>query len=438
MQIGEFARICNTRISVLRHYDKEKLLSPDYIDTFTGYRYYSKEQIADFLRITVLKDAGFSLSEIRAIISEKRTDGDILHHFERKKDELRATLKSLERAKTLLIGNVDTGRVSISGDIAKCSHLSPEDWQAACDAIEHSLAQNGYQRISVYRMEADTKGTGLKVTCRVTKLCDGLRILREDVDIPFTDDPRVVGKWETLGEFAVKEDFFSGAYPSDNSYTKRLNDIYFLPRGESYWCYSWSAGKLIIRRGGGDCSANDYTVEEHDGSVYMFIDLKSYNYRRGGTTTVLVLRQVDTVPYKIEDIAIKDDTDLPFINDPCVLGEWQACGFCEEIEDFSPRAKRLGVWAYKTMEFMEGGLLRAVYSTGATVCDQGLECWTRGYHLRKWISTKSAYEIREIEGREYLFIQWKSGDYIYGGLEPMYYVFERSGNDEKGHSSENR
>ncbi|MBQ6819383.1 MAG: MerR family DNA-binding transcriptional regulator, partial [Clostridia bacterium] len=25
MQIGEFARICNTKISVLRHYDKEGL-----------------------------------------------------------------------------------------------------------------------------------------------------------------------------------------------------------------------------------------------------------------------------------------------------------------------------------------------------------------------------------------------------------------------------
>ena len=49
MQIGEFARICKTRISVLRHYDKEGLLSPDYVDNFTGYRYYSKEQIPVFV-----------------------------------------------------------------------------------------------------------------------------------------------------------------------------------------------------------------------------------------------------------------------------------------------------------------------------------------------------------------------------------------------------
>ena len=60
MKIGEFANICNTKISVLRHYDKQDLLKPEYIDRFTGYRYYSKEQIAIFFRITALKKAGFS------------------------------------------------------------------------------------------------------------------------------------------------------------------------------------------------------------------------------------------------------------------------------------------------------------------------------------------------------------------------------------------
>ena len=57
MQIGEFAKICDTRISVLRHYDKEGLLVPDYVDHFTGYRYYSEEQKQLFVRITALKKA---------------------------------------------------------------------------------------------------------------------------------------------------------------------------------------------------------------------------------------------------------------------------------------------------------------------------------------------------------------------------------------------
>jgi DNA-binding transcriptional MerR regulator len=55
MQIGEFAKICGTKITVLRHYDKEGLLEPDYVDAFTGYRYYSDEQIPIFFRITALR-----------------------------------------------------------------------------------------------------------------------------------------------------------------------------------------------------------------------------------------------------------------------------------------------------------------------------------------------------------------------------------------------
>ena len=60
MQIGAFAKLCGTKISVLRHYDKTGLLHPDYTDRFTGYRYYAKEQMADFLKISALKAAGFS------------------------------------------------------------------------------------------------------------------------------------------------------------------------------------------------------------------------------------------------------------------------------------------------------------------------------------------------------------------------------------------
>ncbi len=48
MKIGDFAKACGTKISVLRHYDKLGLLKPVYIDRFTEYRYYDSSQIAVF------------------------------------------------------------------------------------------------------------------------------------------------------------------------------------------------------------------------------------------------------------------------------------------------------------------------------------------------------------------------------------------------------
>ena len=104
MQIGKFARICNTKISVLRHYDKEGLLVPDYIDRFTGYRYYSSEQISIFLRITALKRAGFTLSEIKDILKNMHSDADILDLFEKKKREI-----------ALVAGEIVAGEVPAKG-----------------------------------------------------------------------------------------------------------------------------------------------------------------------------------------------------------------------------------------------------------------------------------------------------------------------------------
>ena len=104
MKIGEFAKVCNTKISVLRHYDKQNLLRPDYIDKFTGYRYYSQDQIAVFFRITALKEAGFSLTEIGELLSQLQDDTDILNLFEKKRTLLLETLSNLDRARDLIIG----------------------------------------------------------------------------------------------------------------------------------------------------------------------------------------------------------------------------------------------------------------------------------------------------------------------------------------------
>ena len=50
--------------------------------------------------------------------------------------------------------------------------------------------------------------------------------------------------------------------------------------------------------------------------------------------------------------------------------------------------------------------------------------WTKGMIPDKHLLTNSAYEIKTINGKEYLFSEWKSGDYIYGSRVNGYYVFE--------------
>ena len=97
MKIGEFAKMCGTKISVLRHYDREKLLVPQYTDKFSGYRYYSSEQILTFYRINALKKAGFSLQDIREIISGENQTRKLRQFSLRRKMNFSMRLKILRR-----------------------------------------------------------------------------------------------------------------------------------------------------------------------------------------------------------------------------------------------------------------------------------------------------------------------------------------------------
>jgi DNA-binding transcriptional MerR regulator len=56
---------------MLRHYDALGLLRPARVDPSTGYRHYSAAQLARLNRIIALKELGFSLQQVGAILDEK-------------------------------------------------------------------------------------------------------------------------------------------------------------------------------------------------------------------------------------------------------------------------------------------------------------------------------------------------------------------------------
>lgn len=68
MTILEFAKLCGTSTQTLRYYDRIELLKPSRVDNWTGYRYYEKEQTADFVKIKNLQLADFSIAEIKVLL----------------------------------------------------------------------------------------------------------------------------------------------------------------------------------------------------------------------------------------------------------------------------------------------------------------------------------------------------------------------------------
>jgi len=69
-KIGDFSRLAQIPVKTLRHYDGLGLLRPARVERVSGYRYYEAAQVEELNRILALKDLGFSLREIRGLISE--------------------------------------------------------------------------------------------------------------------------------------------------------------------------------------------------------------------------------------------------------------------------------------------------------------------------------------------------------------------------------
>lgn len=68
LTIGEFSQLGRVSPRMLRHYDELDLLRPKAVGE-NGYRYYRQEQLGTLVRIRLLKDYGFPLSEIRDLLT---------------------------------------------------------------------------------------------------------------------------------------------------------------------------------------------------------------------------------------------------------------------------------------------------------------------------------------------------------------------------------
>ncbi len=300
MKIGEFAKACNVPISVLRYYDNCGLLKPVYIDRFTGYRHYSESQITMYSRINKLKAAGFSLAEIKQLISDNVTSADIDVVFENKKNQINKILRQLDELRNMILG----------GNFM----------------VEDSIKQ-----------------------------------MHENVHIPFENDERIIGKWEIIGEYNDRAEFDLGKRLPEESIGNQNREIFFLPEGEWYWCYSWTKGKLLIDTG--DSSfVNNFTIEKQADELYMFVKLKSYDYLQNGRTTLLVLHQCDNRRYKANDIARKDNISMPFKDDRNILGKWKSVAVVQNKEDFSPESIDSSFELFfKEIEFLPKGECTSVY-----------------------------------------------------------------------------
>lgn len=232
----------------------------------------------------------------------------------------------------------------------------------------------------------------------------------------FVNDKEAIGKWEYYG-ILKSSTVFDPNMAREEFNGIGIKEIYFLPNGGKYWIFEgWTKGVLYIHYGGdAPVLSCKYEIIDAKQMKFMLLELTEAD----GSVITEVLIKTSSKEFKVSDFAKKDNIDIPFAHDPKIIGKWKSVGFVQNIDDFDGGESKEMLWLKSVAFYDSGEAIREYFD------DTMKDIWTKGFMIDKVKSTLSAYSFKEIMGQEYMFLQWKMGNYCYGGAEPAYYVFVR-------------
>lgn len=102
IKIGDFSNLAHVSIKTLHHYDDIGLLKPSHIDRYSGYRYYTIQQLATLNRILALKDLGLSLEQVAQLLHDEISPAEMRGMLRLKRMELAARVDE-EQARLLRV-----------------------------------------------------------------------------------------------------------------------------------------------------------------------------------------------------------------------------------------------------------------------------------------------------------------------------------------------
>jgi DNA-binding transcriptional MerR regulator len=312
-----------------------------------------------------------------------------------------------------------------------CLVCNQDTLHTAYSSLQLYIQNNHYQIIGPFYEIYHADGT-IELKVPIWKLSDRNELYENDnISIPFVNDAEIIGHWKVIDILPSKECFHPQKHKMPVGIGNfNIKELYFLPGGENYWCFGWTKGNVISTFGYPKKQAlNPYELFKVDDKTYMFLELKSDDcFTMNALPEIYVLQQMDHLPHKREDIRICDDLDYPFVTDEKVLGEWNVCDYIENIEDFNPEQPNhhfsKDSLFFRNITFRQGGGCDLLYGDGKHYCEPNYT-WTNGRLLAHLSKVSEAYTLYSINGIDYLFIEWKSGDYIYGMRQPYFYVFKR-------------
>lgn len=227
-----------------------------------------------------------------------------------------------------------------------------------------------------------------------------------DLSNRFINDPALIGQWETV-DFVIR---ISDFIPGEKQWEEGLlvKSMLFADQGVLYmndysprpW-FAWTKGLILHKN---SPSLTTYEIKEMDGTKYLF-----YKWGRG-----------ETGFYVLKFIARLDNIELDFVNDPKILGVWKTVDIVSEPSEFETGVKKYeGDFVNTEFKFLKKG--KAITGKNPWLS------WTKGFVIHSRLQVANRYSIQEIDGARYMFLEWKTGDYVFRNAEPLYYVLKYEG-----------
>lgn len=220
-KIGEFSKLTQVTIRMLRYYDEVGLLKPAKIHPNTGYRMYSVDQIPILNKIIYLRDSGFNVSEIQEVLN-LNNDKLLLEKLDIKYLEIEESIKDEEKKlkrieaikKEIIEGKEETPyNISIkripSYQVLSLRKIIPnyyaegELWKELGIFVEEHKIEVSNNTLSIYHDE-EYKETNVDVEVCVSVKnmgnSEGNFIYRNTEDIPIMASTMVYGDFSNIAE----------------------------------------------------------------------------------------------------------------------------------------------------------------------------------------------------------------------------------------------
>ncbi len=177
-RIGEFSYLCECTIKTLRHYEKMGILIPKEVDNFTGYRYYSDDQVSTYHNIKMLHEAGFTLKEIKNILDNPK-DNNIVKEVKKLTEEYQDKLKKLEDIKNKLRGGtymelINNPKFVMIGEFIELK--TRNEFKKELDALDKKVNEKSYTNLPSVLISYEVGFKESDITCFIGRvLSDDLK-----------------------------------------------------------------------------------------------------------------------------------------------------------------------------------------------------------------------------------------------------------------------